>query len=277
MDSSSTFLFDIGASHTKIGFSRDDDTIESTQIYPTPQGFEEGVATLTQKALDISQGKMSLAVGGIAGPLNREKTMITAAPNLPDWNNKPLLEELSKVLNAKVVLENDTAMVGLGEAVKGPGSPFNIVAYMTISTGVNGVLVVDKKIAPNAFGYEIGSQLVDFDHTYDKDSYDFEELVAGSQFKRRFGAQAHEITDPNIWNEEARLVAIGLHNLILFWSPEVVILGGSVAKSIPLDAVIKNVSESLRDIYSDLPQIKKAELGDVGGLWGALHYAKLLS
>lgn len=272
-----TFLFDIGASHTKIGVTRDGETIENTQIYPTPMVFEEGIATLTKKAIDICQEKVGMAIGGIAGPLNREKTMITTAPNLPDWNNKPLLEQMSKNLNTKVILENDTALVGLGEATKGPGNAFNIVAYMTISTGANGVLVVNKKIAPNAFGYEIGSQLVDFDHTYDKDSFDFEDLVAGSQFRRRFGSEAHQTTDPNIWKEEAHLVAVGLHNMILFWSPEIVILGGSLSKSIPLESVIENVTASLNTKYTQLPQIKKAELGDVGGLWGALHYAKSLA
>jgi len=270
------FLFDIGATHTRLGVCLNGETIENMQIHPTPQVFEEGLALIVGKAGELSGGPIGAAVGGIAGPLNKEKTMVTAAPNLPGWNNKSFGESLSAQINCKVFLENDTALIGLGEAVKGAGKGFEIVAYMTVSTGVNGVLILNQKIAPNALGYEIGKQIVDFDKTYDPKSFDFEDLVAGAQFPRRFGKPAHETTDPNVWNEMAHLVSYGVHNLVLFWSPEIVVLGGSVAKSIPLDTLIKNVEERLT-IFSVIPQIKKAELGDFGGLWGALHYAKSLT
>lgn len=193
-----------------------------------------------------------------------------------DWNGRPLAEEFERLSGTKMYLENDTAVVGLGEAIQGPGKHFNIVAYMTVSTGVNGVLVVNKKIAPNALGYEIGNQLVDFDKSYDNNSNDFEELVSGANFQRRFGKQAHEMQDPNVWNEEANLVSVGVVNMILFWSPEIVILGGSVSKSIPLDILIGKVSERLT-IFPQIPQIKKSELGDFAGLWGALYYAHSIS
>jgi len=270
------FLFDIGASHTKIGVSPDGQKVEQTQIYPTPQSFADGLSKLNEKAKGMGDGKYGAAVGGIAGPLNKDKAMVTAAPNIPDWNNKPLAMELGQALGTKVYLENDTALVGLGEAVEGPGKSFNVVGYMTVSTGVNGVLVIDRKIAPNARGYEIGNQIVDFDKTYDSDSNNFEDLVAGSQFQRRFGSPAHEIHDPGVWAEEAKLVSVGLTNLILFWSPEIVIIGGSVSKSIPLDILIENTRTRLT-IFAELPLIKNAELGDFAGLWGGLHFAKSLS
>lgn len=269
------FLFDIGASQTKIGASFDGENFENTQIYPTPQNFEEGVKVLTEKAKQLGDKKFTAAIGGIAGPLDRKRTMITAAPNLPDWNGKPLSDAFTQATGIKIHLENDTALAGLGEATEGPGKPFSIVAYMTVSTGVNGVLILDKSVAPNARGFEIGKHIIDFDKTYDQESVIFENFVAGSQFPRRFGAPAHEIADPNIWSEEANLVSIGLTNLILFWSPEIVILGGSVAKSIPLDALIEKTRERLT-VFPELPLIKKAELGDFAGLWGALHWAKSL-
>lgn len=268
------FLFDIGASQTRIGTSVDGEKVTNAHIYETPKSFDEGVKVLAEKANVI--GKFESAIGGIAGPLNREKTMITGAPNLPDWNNKPFAQAFSQLIGAKTYLENDTAMVGLGEAIEGPGKHSNIVAYLTVSTGVNGVLILNKQIAPNARGFEIGNQIVDFDKTYDSEANDFEDLVAGSQFQRRFGKPAHEMQDPNVWNEEANLVSVGLVNLILFWSPEMVILGGSVSKRIPLDVLINKISERM-NIFSDLPQIKKAEIEDFAGLWGAVHYGKSIT
>lgn len=271
------FLFDIGASHTRVGFSFDGENIVNTEIYPTPENFEAGINLLEQKAKSlVANQKANAIVGGIAGHLNLERTMVAYAPNLPDWNNKPLAEELMKRTGAKVFLENDTAMVGLGEAVKGAGRVFKIVAYMTVSTGVNGVLIVDKKIAPNSFGFEIGKQIIDFDSSYDKNARNFEDLVAGSQFPRRHGKESYEITNVDVWEEEARLIAYGVNNMILFWSPDIVVLGGGVIKQVPIDKVREKVSETLT-IFGKLPQIKIAEIADFGGLFGALHYAKLLA
>lgn len=267
------FLFDIGATHSRIGMSFDGEHIEREQMFPTPQSFEEGVSLLEQKAKEISDGQIGLSVGGLAGPLDRQKTGVIGAPNLPDWNGKPFAQELGKRLGSEVLLENDTAMVGLGEASYGAGRGFPVVAYMTISTGVNGVRVVDGKIDTNNLGFEIGSQIVDFDGSYESAAEDFEDLVSGASFERRFGMPAHEISDPNIWAEIARLSSLGIANMIFFWSPHVVVLGGSVSKSIPVNILVDQIHARVK-VFPELPEIKIAELGDFGGLWGALCYAK---
>lgn len=269
------FLFDIGASHTRIGLSFDGETLANTEIYPTPQSYVEGLNIIEQKAKNLIDGQLGGLVGGIAGPLNESHSMIVGAPNLPDWNNKPLVEDLERRISTKVFLENDTALVGLGEAVGGAGMGFGIVAYMTISTGVNGVLIVDQKIAPNRFGFEIGEQIVDLDKSYDNGSRTFEDLVAGSQFERRHGKKSYDISDPSIWEEEARLIAYGVNNMILFWSPDVVVLGGGVMKQVSLERVVSCLEQNLT-IFPVLPQIKKAKLQDFGGLAGALHLTKSL-
>ena len=101
-------------------------------------------------------------------------------------------------------------------------------------------------------------------------------MIAGSQFPRRHGKAAHEVDDVAVWEEEARLLVYGLTNLILFWSPEVVVLGGSVSRKIPLQSVIINLQKSLT-IFHELPQVRMAEIADFGGLWGALHLSKSLN
>ncbi len=65
--------------------------------------------------------------------------------------------------------------------------------------------------------------------------------------------------------------------MCVFWSPDVIVLGGSMITgdpSIPLDITEAHLKEILK-IYPELPAIKKAELGDSGGLHGALEYIKL--
>jgi len=263
-------LFDIGASRTRITISNDGDTVGEPVIFETPKKYEDGIKIIYEKSKQLG-GDFGAAAGGIAGPINREKTMINNAPNLPDWCDKPLKNSLEEALGTKVNLENDTALVGLGEAVAGAGNNNSIVAYVTVSTGINGVKIVDKKIVKNFLGYEIGKQIVDFDESTIKGNW--ENAISGSSLEKKYSKNPDEINDEKIWEDEVKLLAYGLHNVILFWSPEVLILGGGLMKKIAIEKVEEKLKEILT-VFPILPEIKKSELGDVGGLYGALSYVK---
>ena len=60
-------------------------------------------------------------------------------------------------------LANDSDLDGLGEATVGAGKGFNIVAYITVSTGIGGVRIVGGKIDVSTYGFEPGHQIIDAD------------------------------------------------------------------------------------------------------------------
>src|SRR3989344_3687759 len=176
-------LFDIGGSKTRIAISFDGDYFGEPRIIDTPESFEEGMVQIEKIAKEMKNENIGLIVGGIAGPLNSEKSMVINAPNIPGWNNKPLKAELEKRLQAPVMLENDVALIGLGEALEGAGKGYEIVAYMTVSTGVNGVRIVDGKIDRSVFGFEMGHQILDFDKS--TFSGGFENMISGKALAER--------------------------------------------------------------------------------------------
>jgi predicted NBD/HSP70 family sugar kinase len=263
-------VFDVGASKTRIALSSDGKSfLGKPYVGPTSQQFTGQMEIFQSWAQKNLQGKKATVVGGVPGPLDFKKTMVIGAPNLPGWNHKPLKQRLQKLFGPEVHLENDTALVGLGEAICGAGKEYKIVAYITVSTGVNGVRVVDGKIDRNAFGFEIGHQIID-------GHVDWESLISGKNLEKRLGRPLQEIADPTIWDEEARLIALGLNNTIVHWSPEVIIIGGGVGMSrhLSLDAVRRHLKKYL--IFPNPPHLRKSTLGDLGGLYGALHYLKNL-
>jgi len=267
-------LFDIGGTNTRLGFSRDGSTIADTRTFKTPKNFEEGVVAIVQTAREMmGEEKPLIACGGFAGVLTRDNTAIVHSPHLPQWDGKALVDELSLQLGIHIKLENDTAMVGLGESCYGAGKEYNIMAYVTISTGVNGVRVVGKKIDITQYGFEIGHQIIDLDKSSGRAT--FEEFVGGAAIERRFGRAPQDIDDPAFWEEMARLVSVGLTNTILHWSPEVVVIGGSMHKKLSIERIKMNLKNNIT-IYPELPVIAKSSLGDLGGLWGALHYLNSL-
>ena len=197
--------------------------------------------------------------------------MIVNSSVLPDWNNKPLKEELEKIVGVPVFIENDTALVGLGEMQNGAGKGSAIGVYITISTGVGGAKYENGAIDENTFGFEPGHQIIDF-----KNNKSLEDLVSGTALEKREGKKAYEVTDPAIWDELAHTFAYGLYNTILHWSPDTVALGGSMIAGEPsMDIeVIKKYLNEINTKLPKLPEIKKAELGDFGGLYGALAFLK---
>jgi glucokinase len=115
---------------------------------------------------------------------------------LPDWQRKPLASALSKRLDgAPVYIENDKAVVGLGEATYGAGVGYGIVAYHTVSTGVGGVRTEDGKISRASAGFEPGHQIIDIDGSLldDGTSHTLESLVSGYSLEKRRGVKPYEI------------------------------------------------------------------------------------
>lgn len=268
-------VFDIGGTNTRIGISSDSRTLGPTKIFATPKNFKQGIALIKKCAGEISGGKKIHAVaGGVAGPLNRTKTALVRAPHLDGWARKPLAAALGSVFIAPVFLENDTAVIGLGEARYGAGRGKNIVAYLTISTGVGGCRIVNGEVDVNAMGFEPGHQVIvaggrvcpgcgALGH--------LEGYVSGTAIEARHHKNPTDIKDKDIWDEFARWLAYGLNNTIVHWSPDVVVLGGSVMKNpgIPIERVRKHLKNTLR-IFEKPPLLVKARLGDIGGLYGSL-------
>jgi predicted NBD/HSP70 family sugar kinase len=270
-------LYDIGGTKTRIAISRDGTTFEDPTIINTPKDYREGIDQIAKISKDLAGEPITAAGGGIAGVLSRDRSLYLGGPNLLGWGGRAIPQLLSEKLGCPVYLENDTAIVGLGEAYHGAGKGGDIVVYMTISTGVGGVRIVHGDIDVSVFGFEPGHQIIDAGGGLHKGvggyGVDLEGYISGSAVEMRYGKKPFEITDPEFWDEMARLLAYGLNNTIVHWSPDIVVLGGSMMKQIgiPVNRVREHLAGMLH-IYPQLPRIVKAELGDIGGIYGALHF-----
>ena len=86
------------------------------------------------------------------------------------------------------------------------------------------------------------------------------------------GSKPYEIPQEDaIWDQLAYYLAHGLRNTVLYWSPDVIVLGGSMILGKPrilLDDIQKHANEVFGEDVS-CPLIVDAELGDMGGVYGA--------
>lgn len=257
----------------RIAGVHDPGRFDTPTFLATPQSYDEALALFIETVRTIAGGEPidRLAIG-VPVVLSTDKRSVIKSENLPAWGGHSFADDLEKSLGAQVFLENDTALVGLGEAVFGAGKDASIVAYVTVSTGVNGVRIVDGKIERAALGFEIGGQYL----SHEGDLVTLEELISGSAVEKRYGMHPRELgVDTPIWEELARIVAIGIHNTILHWSPDTVVFGGSMFNEIGIP--IESVKDHLAAIMKKIPQIPTivhSSLHDEGGLYGGLARLK---
>jgi len=264
------FLFDIGGSRTRVATSFDGKNLTNVHIFSTPKNYDEALSLLGKTAKEMVGGKIGLAVGGVPGQIDKRGNLY-AWNNLKPWSGSSIEPDLRARLDCPVKLTNDTALVGLGEAVYGSGKGKEIVAYVTISTGVNGVRIVNKQIDASARGFEIGRQIIDC-----RSSKNWEEKVSGMFLAQNHGKPARNISDDNVWKRVSHKVGIGLVNVALFWSPDVIVLGGAVTQSLDLKMIKKVFKNNLSQYETDIG-IKKTKLRQEAGLRGALYQALTLA
>jgi glucokinase len=186
--------------------------------------------------------------------------------SIAKWHGLPLAARLTEVLGAPATVINDAALAGLGEAHYGAGKGSKIMAYLTISTGVGGARIVDGHIDRATYGFEMGHQIIDAGVLH--------KLIAGKEMKARFGVEAWELSE-DARETLAHELTTGLYNTTLFWSPDTIVLGGSMitgSNPIPIEGIEAALATLLINDYPTGPSIKKAALGDDSGLYGAMAY-----
>lgn len=264
-------LFDIGG--TKMRFARSDDlrSFEEPIVIDNSGKYAPSIVEIKLILDQLKKGeKITKMVGGIAGVLSEQNDMLFASPNILGFIKKPLVKDLERISGAKVFLFNDAELAGLGEANFGAGYGHEIVAYLTISTGIGGALIINHQIAKNKFGFEPGHQILNH-----QTGETFEDLLGGMSLQNKYKVGPKQLPKELYKNELTKIATVGVYNVIQMWSPDVVVLGGAQMNDIDVNDVAEGVKE-LNKVLPDIPDICLAKLGSYNGLYGAMSILKMM-
>ncbi len=258
----STLLFDIGGTSLRMA------TGEGTQVknvrkVPTPAHPLDAIGHLVGYVREELPG-CTEAYGAVAGVI--ENGVVISSPHLSGWNRSPFAQMLGNALQIPVEIRNDAELAGLGEAVYGAGKDYGIVAYLGIGTGIGGSYSSEQKVVPHAHGFEPGHQILDV-----STGETFENLVSGHALEAHYAMSAKDLPR-TVYEDRTPTLAAGIYNLILAWSPDVVVLGGSLMNEengYRIDDARKALEEIPTPLPS-LPPIVASVLRDENGLYGAL-------
>lgn len=227
----------------------------------------ERAKELVQEALSRAnaRGSRPLGIGvGVPGLVNIERGELMFAPNLK-WSNVPLRNLLTNCFDLPVYVENDANAAALGEYYFGVARGVETLIYLSADVGLGGGIVLGGKLFRGSGGYagEVGHISVNPDGelcgcgrrgcwetligpraivrqvqttlTGGTDSM-IRELVKDDLESITFdrviqAAEAGDAVALEALRGAGKWLGIGIANLVNTFNPELVVLGGALARA----------------------------------------------
>ena len=80
------------------------------------------------------------------GPLDSRRGIIMSPPNLPGWDDVPVVKFFEDRFNVPVAVQNDANACALAEYLYGSGRGVSSLVFMTFGTGLGAGIVIDGKL-----------------------------------------------------------------------------------------------------------------------------------
>jgi glucokinase len=113
----------------------------------------EGIRRQITAALPELLAKTSLSIHdlkgvgiGFGGPVDDATHTVIKSHQIEGWDNFPLADWISELVDLPAVLGNDADCAGLAEALFGAGKGLSPIFYITIGSGIGGGLIINGEI-----------------------------------------------------------------------------------------------------------------------------------
>ncbi|MEA2519756.1 MAG: glucokinase, partial [Chloroflexota bacterium] len=261
---------DVGGTKLAAGVVRGDGRVLSMVTAPShategPQGMIARHVALGRDAVAASGVDWAeIRAVGIAcgGPLDPAAGVIQSPPNLPGWDDVPLVAMVEAAYGRPAVVDNDATAGALAEWWYGAGRTAAVddLVYLTISTGVGGGLILDGRVYRGAAlnAGELGHLTVDWNgrpcgcgrcgcleayasgtsiavRAREAIALDgSSSLAALETVTARDVAAAAASGDPiagRIWDETTAILGSAIASVLDVFNPGLVVLGGGVTRS----------------------------------------------
>lgn len=258
------------------------------------------IAEAILSAIEVARGQRLTvrAVGmGTPGAVNVDTGQLMGnTPNFKHWKDVYIKRSLEARVNLPVWADNDANLMAYGELKYGAGKGAANVVCVTLGTGIGGGIIVDHRLFRGSryAGSEIGHMSIDYNGRQCRCGGIGCWEIYGSasamieHYRRRmpesFIASTIDIFDAYerkeaaavaVVEEEIRICAVGVANLINIFNPEKVIIGGGVSEAgdwfvarIEAAAINLAMKAATRDV-----KVVRARLGNKAGLLGAAAFA----
>ncbi len=244
-----------------------------------------------------------------AGAIDYGSGLITLSPNLPGWCDIPLRDIVKEKYNVNTLLLNDASAAALGEHHLGVGKGVDNLILLTVGTGIGGGIIINGRLYSGLCGSagEIGHMTIDVNGSKcncgntgcletlasgtamakeaimrisQGEKSSLTEIVAGkieniTAEKIEVAARSGDSLALEVILKAATYLGVGMVNLVNIFNPEMIIVGGGMAKmgDLLLNPARQVVRERAFSLSAQAVCIVPAQLGDDAGVLGAAIFA----
>jgi glucokinase len=308
---------DIGGSKVAVLVVGPDGRAASRYVLARPVGPQAGAVDVIAEAIEAALAQAgarlasAAAVGvGVPGRVDLESGTVSLAVNL-GWEELPLGRMLAERLDVPVVLENDVRAAAFGLHRRRVLGDVDDLAYLSLGTGISAGVVLDGRLHRGTRGLagEIGHIVLERDGPACPCGLRgcFETLAAGPGIARtakeelasgresQLRALGEAVTAADVYEAAAagdplatgiatrvgEHVARAVHELVMAYDVEVVVLGGGVtnAGDTFLDPMLRAL-DAMRDASALAREVLRPGVvhllasGSDTGSWGAVTVAQ---
>ena len=240
-----------------------------------------------------AQTLRGIAVGA-PGVTESRTGIVRWAPSL-NWRDFSLKAFLENEFHLPVIVENDVNLAALGEHWFGAGQGTQNMVLLAIGTGLGSGIIMDGVLlrGHNESAGEVGyllSTREDLNHSYNQFGA-MESIISGTGIANRARAllqgkfpsdQLSKLTSENVFDaarqnidwakrlidETVDNLSLTILNLSTIIDPELIVIGGGVAKS--ADLLIPAVQERIAGVLPITPKVVVSQLGRRGAVMGGI-------
>ncbi len=294
---------DLGGSHIAIGVVDSKGIIIEKKERRILQEEKKDIFGFIENYIGENVNELSLKYEissiGIAIPGTVDNTSIIRSVNLGINNNYNIVERLNSKINIPIKIKNDAKCAALAENSYGSLKNFNRSLFLTLGTGIGGAAIIDNELLNTGDlpGMEVGHMVIEKDglqcNCGNRGCFEkyasmkalknnlrvvlgLDETTRGQELLDMIRNNGKENKDyekiENTVNEFIKSLAIGIANLINFFEPEAVSIGGSFVyfEDVLLDKLKTCIiNEPYLFNRRDDIIIKPAILGNDAGIIGA--------
>jgi glucokinase len=289
---------DIGGTKIAVGMVDDAGRVLAKSESPTAgeRGYADGLARITEMLRETSRrvgGELQGIGIGSTGWVYPFTGEFGDVDFLPSWKGCNPVADLSRAFGVSAALENDGDAAALGESAWGAARGRRRLIYVTVGTGIGGGIVLDGQLyrGVDRAHPEVGHHVIDASGPPCTCGFRgcWEALATGpamaAWYKSEAGGRrdvdgvgAKEIFElarkgdalaKKAVERETYYLALGLANLIGLFVPEVIVLGGSVMKSVRLEELRAVIAQGCRFVPWEKTELALASLGEDANLIGA--------
>ncbi len=120
--------------------------------------LDEFFSNLDQVFLEFPKEQVRQIGISCGGPLDSEKGVIYSPPNLPGWDNVPIVELFQQKYGIPTAIQNDANASALAEWLMGAGKGTRNMIFLTFGTGMGSGLILNGQLyaGTNDLGGEVG-------------------------------------------------------------------------------------------------------------------------